>query len=253
MPLAIITGGATGIGAAAVKKYASEGYDAALLDLNKEESLTLCQEEHPGSIAFFETDVRDRKKVEASVASAVELFGPPSVLFANAGVQRLSSLFELRDEDIDAVIDTNLKGTIYTVATVARYMRDAGQGSIVLMASDQVFAGKSGSIAYGASKGGVGQLAKSLSVELSPLGIRINAICPATVKTPLTDKIFEDLGVKEYAGNSEAAWKAEAESIPLKRIALPEEIANVVYFISSSEASFMTGSLITVDGGFTAQ
>ncbi|MCH2615006.1 MAG: SDR family oxidoreductase [Opitutales bacterium] len=141
MPLAIITGGATGIGAAAVRKYASEGYDAALLDLNKEESLTLCQEEYPGSIAFFETDVRDRKKVEASVASAVELFGPPSVLFANAGVQRLSSLFELRDEDIDAVIDTNLKGTIYTVATVARYMREAGQGSIVLMASDQGFAG----------------------------------------------------------------------------------------------------------------
>ena len=253
MSLAIITGGATGIGAAAVRKYALKGYDVALLDVNKEESLKLCQEEHPGSVAFFETDVRSRKIVESSVASAVEAFGPPSVLFANAGIQRLSSLFELKDEDIDAVIDTNLKGTIYTVAAVASHMREGVQGSIVLMASDQVFAGKSGSIAYGASKGGVGQLAKSLSVELSPLGIRINAICPATVKTPLTDKIFEDLGDKEYSGDAEAAWEAEAESIPLGRIASPEEIANVVYFISSSEASFMTGSLVTVDGGFTAQ
>ncbi len=253
MSLAIVTGGATGIGAAAVRKYASEGYDVALLDVNQEKSLKLSQEERPGSVAFFETDVRSRNNVEASVASAVAAFGPPSVLFANAGVQRLSSLFELRDEDIDAVIDTNLKGTIYTVAAVAQHMREAGEGSIVLMASDQVFAGKPGSIAYGASKGGVGQLAKSLSLELSPLGIRINAICPATVKTPLTDKIFEDLGEKEYAGDTEAAWKAEAESIPLGRIASPEEIAKVVYFLSSPEASFMTGSLVTVDGGFTAQ
>jgi len=102
MPLAIITGGATGIGGAAVRKYASEGYDVALLDVNKEESLKLCQKEHPGSVAFFETDVRSRKRVEASIASAVEAFGPPSVLFANAGIQRLSSLFELRDEDIGA-------------------------------------------------------------------------------------------------------------------------------------------------------
>ena len=253
MSLAIITGGATGIGAAAVRKYASEGFDVALLDIEKEASLKLCQEEYPGSVTFFETDVRKRNQVEASVASAVEAYGSPSVLFANAGIQRLSSLFDLKDEDIDAVIDINLKGTIYTVAAVASHMKEAGKGSIVLMASDQVFAGKPGSIAYGASKGGVGQLAKSLSVELSPLGIRINAICPATVKTPLTEKIFENLAVKKYNGDIDAAWKGEAKNIPLQRVASPEEIANVVYFLNSSEASFMTGSLVPVDGGFTAQ
>ena len=253
MSLAIITGGATGIGAASVRKYANEGYDVALLDIEKEACLKLCQEDHPGTIAFFETDVRNREAVEASVKKAVEAFGPPAVLFSNAGIQRLSSLFDLKDEDIDAVIDINLKGTIYIVAAVASYMRDAGEGSIVLMASDQVFAGKPGSIAYGASKGGVGQLAKSLSVELSPLGIRINAICPATVKTPLTDKIFSDLADRKYNGDIEAAWKSEAQTIPLQRIASPEEIANVVYFLNSPEASFMTGSLVPVDGGFTAQ
>ncbi len=95
MSLAIVTGGATGIGAAAVRKYASEGYDVALLDVNEEEGLKLCREEQRGSVAFFETDVRKRNNVEASVASAVEAMGPPSVLFANAGIQRLSSLFEL--------------------------------------------------------------------------------------------------------------------------------------------------------------
>ncbi len=253
MSLAIITGGATGIGAAAVRKYASEGFDVALLDIEKEASLQLCQENHRGSVTFFETDVRNRQAVEASVRNAVKQFGPPTVLFSNAGIQRLSSLFELKDEDIDAVIDINLKGTLYVVAAVAAYMREAGEGSIVLMASDQVFAGKPGSIAYGASKGGVAQLAKSLSVELSSLGIRVNAICPATVKTPLTDKIFTDRGREQYNGDTEAAWKAEAASIPLGRIASPEEIANVVYFLSSDEASFMTGALVPVDGGFTAQ
>ncbi|QXD25536.1 SDR family oxidoreductase [Opitutia bacterium ISCC 51] len=253
MPLAIITGGATGIGAAAVRKYASEGFDVALLDIEKEASLKLCQEDHHGTVTFFETDVRNRKAVEASVTSAVESFGPPSVLFSNAGIQRLSSLFDLKDEDIDAIIDINLKGTLYVVAAVAPYMRDAGEGSMVLMASDQVFAGKPGSIAYGASKGGVAQLAKSLSVELSPLGIRVNAICPATVKTPLKEKIFTDLGNKHYDGDKETAWKAETDTIPLGRIASPEEIANVVYFLNSTEASFMTGALVPVDGGFTAQ
>ena len=119
MSLAIITGGATGIGAAALKNMLLRAMMLPCWILIKRAQAP--PEEHPGSVAFFETDVRDRKNVEASVASAVEAFGLPSVLFANAGIQCLSSLFELRDEDIDAVIDTNLKGTIYTVAAVARY------------------------------------------------------------------------------------------------------------------------------------
>lgn len=253
MSLAIITGGATGIGAAAVRKYASEGHEVAILDVAREASLELCRELSTQSVYFYETDVRDRAAVEASVKAAVNHSGAPTVLFANAGIQRLSSLFQLKDEDIDAIIDINLKGTLYVVAAVAPFMRDAGQGSIVLMASDQVFAGKPGSIVYGATKGGVAQLAKSLSVELSPLNIRINAICPATVKTPLTDKIFEDLGKQAFDGDTRAAWQAEADTIPLGRIASPEEIANVVYFLNSDEASYMTGSLVPVDGGFTAQ
>jgi len=253
MSLAVITGGATGIGAAAVRKFAEAGYDVALLDIEKEASIDLTKELHPGKVAFFETDVRDRKAIEDAVDRAVKQFGMPSVLFANAGIQRLSSLFELKDEDVDAIIDINLKGALYTVAAVAKFMRDARDGSIILMASDQVFAGKEGSIVYGATKGGVAQLAKSLSVELSQFNIRVNAVCPATVKTPMTEKIFRDIGEKRFGGDTEAAWKAEAETIPLGRIAAPEEIANVVYFLSQSDSSFMTGALIPIDGGFSAQ
>lgn len=253
MSLVVITGGATGIGAAAVRKFARKGYDVAILDINKEASIKLTEEKHPGKVAFFDTDVRSRKSVENAVELAVNEFGTPSVLFANAGIQRLSSLFNLKDEDIDAIIDVNLKGTLFSVAAVAKFMRIAKEGTIILMASDQVFAGKKGSIVYGATKGGVAQLAKSLSVELSPLGIRVNAVCPATVRTPMTEQVFKDFGEKQLDGDTEAAWKAEAETIPLGRVAAPEEIANVVYFLSQPESSFMTGALVPIDGGFTAQ
>ena len=253
MPLAIITGGATGIGASTVRQFASQGYDVALLDVAEEPALALCQESHPGKIQYFETDVRSRSSIQASVEAAVDQFGLPAVLFANAGIHRFSSVFDLKDEDVDAIIDINLKGVLYTTSVVAPYMREAGSGTIILMASDQALIGKPGSIVYGATKGAVGQLTKSLSVELSPLGIRVNAVCPATVKTPLTDKVFQDVGAEHYDGDVEAAWKAEAEIIPLGRVAAPEEIANVVYFLSQPESSFMTGTLIPVDGGYTAQ
>ncbi|MDA0347347.1 MAG: SDR family NAD(P)-dependent oxidoreductase [Verrucomicrobia bacterium] len=253
MSLAVITGGATGIGAAAVRRFADEGYDVAILDINKEASIELTKESHPGKVAFFNTDVSKKRSIDEAVDQAVKQFGTPSVLFANAGIQRLSSLFDLKEEDVDAIININLKGALYTVAAVAKPMKDARVGSIILMASDQVFAGKEGSIVYGATKGGVAQLAKSLSVELSPLGIRVNAVCPATVKTPMTDKIFTDLGETRFGGDTAAAWKAEADTIPLGRIAAPEEIANVVYFLSQPDSSFMTGALIPVDGGYTAQ
>ena len=144
MSLVVITGGATGIGAAAVRKFAENGYDVALLDIEKEASFELTKESHPGTVAFFETDVRDRMAIETSVAQAAEKFGTPTVLFANAGIQRLSTLFELKDEDVDAIIDINLKGALYSVAAVATYMRDEGSGSIILMASDQVFGRQEG-------------------------------------------------------------------------------------------------------------
>jgi NAD(P)-dependent dehydrogenase (short-subunit alcohol dehydrogenase family) len=249
----IITGGATGIGAAAVRKFASEGYDVALLDINTEAGEALAAESYRGAVEFFKTDVRKRSSIIASVDQASQQFGPPSTLFANAGIQRIASLFSLKDDDVDDIIDVNLKGVLYTVAAVAVHMRAAQAGNMILMCSDQAFVGKEGSIVYGATKGAVAQMTKSLSVELSPLGIRINAVCPATVKTALTDKIFTDLAETHFGGDVDAAWRAEAEGIPLGRIAAPEEIAEVVFFLSQPAASFMTGALVPVDGGFTAQ
>ena len=145
-----------------MRTFAAEGYDVALLDINGEAGRALEGETHPGRVVFFETDVSKRASIVQSVEAAVAQLGAPDVLFANAGIQKLSSLFDLKDEDVDAIIDVNLKGVLYTVAAVAAHMRDAGRGSIVLMASDQVFAGKEGSIVlrgHQGRRGAAGQVA----------------------------------------------------------------------------------------------
>ncbi len=254
MSVVYITGGATGIGAASVRKFAAAGFAVAVFDINADAVEQLADEEHAGTVHFFATDVRDRAAVRASTAVAAQQLGPPSVLFVNAGIQKLAGIFEMEDEDIDAIIDVNLKGALYTVAEAGALMRDAGAGgAIVLMASDQALVGKEGSIVYGATKGAVAQMAKSLAVALSPFGIRVNAVCPATVKTPLTEGVFQWLADKHFGGDAEAAWAAEAQMLPLGRVAEPEEIAEVVYFLSQPTSSFMTGALVPVDGGLTAQ
>ena len=254
MATVYITGGATGIGAATVQKFASNGDDVAVFDINQEAVEQLASEVDSGSVTYFETDVRNRDAVRKSIAAANEELGPPNTLFVNAGVQKLQGIFEMEDDDIDLIIDVNLKGALYTVAEAAALMRDASEGgTIVLMASDQALVGKEGSIVYGATKGGVAQMAKSLAVALSPHQIRVNAVCPATVKTPLTDGVFKWLADKHFDGDVDAAWAAEAELLPIGRVAQPPEIAEVVFFLSQPTSSFMTGALVPVDGGLTAQ
>jgi NAD(P)-dependent dehydrogenase (short-subunit alcohol dehydrogenase family) len=119
MTAVYITGGATGIGAAAVRKFAADGFDVAVFDIQQEPVEQLATEGHPGAIHFFATDVSQRPAVRQSIAAAAAALGPPSVLFVNAGIQKLTGIFEMEDEDIDAIIDVNLKGALYTVAEAA--------------------------------------------------------------------------------------------------------------------------------------
>ncbi len=253
MSLVIVTGGATGIGAATVRKFASEGFNVAFLDINTRDGKNLESESYSGSLIFLETDVSSKLAVEKSVNSAIEMFGQPVVLFANAGVFRPTSIFELSEDDVNFMIDINLKGILYSVAAVAGYMRDAKKGAIVLMSSEQAFVGKNGCLVYGATKGAIAQMTKGLSVELSPYGVRVNAVCPATVRTPLTDRVFQQVAENNFNGDLEAVWAAESMSYPIGRVAEPNEIAEVVFFLTQQTSSFMTGSLVTVDGGLTSQ
>ena len=131
MAAVYITGGATGIGAASARKFAADGADVAIFDVNAAAVEDLAAEGHNGSIYFFSTDVRNRDNVRQSVAAAAKKLGPPAALFINAGIQKLAGIFEMEDEDIDAIIDVNLKGALYTVAEVAALMRDAENGGTI--------------------------------------------------------------------------------------------------------------------------
>ena len=147
MPSVYITGGATGIGAATVRKFASHGDDVAVFDVNEEAVQKLAADVDSGSASYYETDVRFRGAVRKSISRAADELGSPTTLFVNAGIQKLQGIFEMKDDDIDMIIDVNLKGALYTVSETVALMRDArAGGTIVLMASDQALVGKEGSI-----------------------------------------------------------------------------------------------------------
>lgn len=173
-------------------------------------------------------------------------------LFANAGVHLFAGIEETSDEDFDRVTGINIAGVFYSLKYVLPIMRKQGKGSVVLMGSDQSRVGKGQSAVYGLTKGAIGQLTKSTAIDYAPYGIRVNCICPGTIDTPLLHK-----AVDRYASLNNADPVTVLASLnnmqPLGRIGRPEEIAEVVAFLLSDEASFMTGSLVAADGGFVAQ
>lgn len=240
-----VTGGSTGIGAAAVRAFVREGRPVAFLDSNEAAGRALA-DELGGQALFVAGDVRERSDLKRAADAAEACFGPLGAVFANAGIHRFNSVLDVSDAALEEVLSINLLGTIATVRETAPRLVAAGGGAIVLMASDQALIGKRNSFAYGLSKGAVGQMAKSMALDLGPKGVRVNAVCPGTIRTPLTEAIFERMA------DPAAAWAAEGESYPLGRVGSAEEVAEVVCFLASGRARFVTGALWPVDGGLTA-
>lgn len=251
MKTAFITGGATGIGAATVKKFVNQGYKVGFIDTNPQaaDSLAIDLKEN---IYFYKGDVRKVSDQIAAIEGTIAKFGEIDAVFANAGIHQSNSILTATDEEIDTIIDINIKGIVITVRETAKKMKDSDGGSIVIMASDQALIGKPNSFSYGLTKGALGQITKSLALDLSTHQIRVNAVCPATIKTPLADKAMQRWADADLDGNLEKAWELEAQAHPIGRVGLGEDVANLVYFLSSDEASFITGSLHSVDGGLTA-
>lgn len=239
--VAIVTGGASGIGAAVVQKLLSTGHAVAAVDLSAE-ALTAAWGEQP-RVLRLAADVTDRSAVSAAVDAVVEQLGAPSVLVNCAGIYRASNLLDTTDEDFDAVVRVNLTGTFLPSQLVARAMVAAGiRGAIVNITSVAASEATEENGAYAASKGGVTALTRALAVSFAEHGIRVNGVQPGPIATPqglaaVADPVYAERMVGRML---------------MKRLAEPSEIAAAVAFLAGEEAGFITGSILTADGGVLA-
>jgi NAD(P)-dependent dehydrogenase (short-subunit alcohol dehydrogenase family) len=234
--VALVTGGASGIGRAAARQFVAEGARVVVGDLN-DDLLGALADELGEAIAVQHGDVTVEADVEALAALAVERFGGLDIAFANAGIGAIQRLVDADADMWKRVLDVNLTGPFLTIKHAARRMGDGG--SIVVTASLNAVQAGVGMGAYCSSKAGVAMLTQVAALELGPAGIRVNAVGPGLVRTGLTEGGFAVPGIVE----------GYVENTPLGRYATPEEIAGLVTWLASDESSYVSGSLYLIDGG----
>ncbi|MED7788531.1 SDR family oxidoreductase [Francisella sp. 19X1-34] len=237
----LVTGGSNGIG-------------KALIDILKQDknnqvfNIDFIEPENKNDAKFIKTDLTKEQDIQKALASLKDVSFDG--IFLNAGVLIKGSIFDIEVQDIKKVFDVNIWSNIYLIKGLKENISNGA--SIVFNGSDQCFVAKSNSFAYTTSKGAIAQMTKSLAIDLAKDNVRVNAVCPGTVDTDF----YRNL-IQRYAQNVgisfEQAHKGEEEEFPLQRIAQPEEVANLVYFLFSDKSKFMTGGLIPIDGGYTAQ
>ena len=245
--VAVITGGASGIGLACARLFGAEGAKVACLDLNEPDAKARAGVEAaaPGARFAAGVDVRDEAGLAAAIDDAARAFGRIDVLVNAAGVGGGGVPHELDVAEYDRVVDINMKGTFLASKHALRHMVGQGSGAIVNLASVEGLEGMSGSLPYNASKGGVVLMTKTLAIDYAPHGIRVNCVCPGLIETPLT-AILRDTPALASHNRQMRAWHA------MNRFGQPEEVATCCLFLASDEASFVTGSSLVVDGGWTA-
>lgn len=240
-----ITGGASGIGAATVNKFLDEGWNVLFTDI---QSPAVVSE----GACFVQADSSDKAAMEHAVQVAVDKFGGIDALFCNSGIHRRNTILDISQEELDFVIRTNIYGTTYTLQAVLPHIIARGGGAVVLNSSDQFFVGKAHSFAYGMTKGAIGQIARSLAIDLGPHHIRVNAICPGTIHTPLVDNLFAKFSEQDHK-TIEQYWEEENALFARGYAGTPEEVAEMVYFLISDKASFCTGGHYLIDGGLVCR
>ena len=237
--VAIITGSAQGMGAAHAKLFVEQGAKVVLTDLNEEKGQAFAAELGENAI-FVKQNVASEEDWATVVAKAEEAFGPVNVLVNNAGITMAKSMFDMTVEEYRRIVDINQVSVFLGMKTVAPSIEKAGGGSIVNISSLNGLV--AGAIGYTDTKFAVRGMTKAAAISLAPMGIRVNSVHPGVIATPMT--VQED---------TKAAVEAFAKFIPLKRVAQPEEVSNMVLFLASDDSSYSTGSEFVIDGGISAQ
>jgi NAD(P)-dependent dehydrogenase (short-subunit alcohol dehydrogenase family) len=241
---AFVTGGGSGIGKATAIRLAAEGASVAIADI----------EAGGGTAIGVETDIASEASIEAGVSEAVRAFGGLDAVFANAGTAGSGWLHETTLDDWETVIRVNLTGTFLTAKHTIPHLLANGGGAIVTTGSisSQIIALGGAAASYAASKGGVLQLTKAIAVDYGPQGIRANCLCPGVVRTRLAHHVRADTENHTTPVPEGGQLPRQMIQTPIPRVGTPEEQAAVAVFLLSDEASFMTASAVTVDGGYTA-
>lgn len=243
--VAIVTGAASGIGAASAHRFATEGAAVVVADLREAKAAEVARaiNDEGGHAVVVAVDVADDASVAAMVSSTVRELGGLDVLFNNAGTLRPGTAVELSVEDWDFVMGVNVRSVFLGAKHAVPVMEARGGGSIINTASVSGLHGDGGAVAYAASKAAVINLTRALSTDHAAAGIRVNAICPGTIETPPVQRMMAHPGVRELNENTNS----------LRRLGRPEEIAAAAVWLASDQSSFVTGEAVTVDGGLRAR
>ena len=240
--VALVTGAARGIGLATAKKFLAEGWRVALLDIDaatlKEAVASLA---NPDFALMLVCDVSDARQVAATMESIAQRFGRLDALVNNAGVAVFAPIMETSDDDWSRVLAVNLTGPFLCTKAAVPLMREHGGGAIVNITSISAVRASTLRSAYGTSKAGLAHLTKQLAVELASSGIRVNAVAPGPVDTAMAKAVHTPEIRADYH-----------DAIPLNRYGLEEELAEAIFFLSGDRASYITGQVLAVDGGFDA-
>lgn len=245
--VAIVTGGASGIGRAICLRLAADGARVAVADIDIEgarETARLIATAGAGEVRTFLTDITDLDAVRATTSSVVGLWGGVDVLVNNAGWDRMEPFLASKPETWDRVIAINLRGPINCFHAVLPGMVERGSGSIISISSDAGRVGSSGEAVYSACKAGIIGFSKTIAREVARNRIRVNVVCPGPTNTPLLDQV---------TGGESGAKIIEAmvRQVPFRRMGEPDDIAGAVAFFASDDAAFITGQVLSVSGGLT--
>ncbi|MCR1949909.1 glucose 1-dehydrogenase [Clostridium sp. DSM 100503] len=236
--VAIITGGARGMGASHVRLFASEGAKVVFTDLNEEQGRIL-EKEIGGNVKFIKQDVTDAASWKNVVEDTEKIFGQVNILVNNAGISINKPLLEITEDEYRKIVDINQVSVFLGTKAVAASMKKAGNGSIINISSMNGLVG--GAIGYTDTKFAVRGMTKAAAIQLSPLGIRVNSVHPGVIETPMVTE-----------GDSYEVIEKLSKQIPIRRMAKSEEVSNLVLYLASDESSYSTGSEFVIDGGLTA-